>query len=78
MYLCSLWQNFLVFHKRVIYPLPQYPQVDLLTKETLGGPGSADQDKVEQYMRSYVIAWPADRLSSKPSRVPFSDLVIGS
>ena len=24
-----------------------------------------------------MIAWPADRLSNKPSRVPFSDLVIG-
>jgi len=47
-------------------------QVDLLAKQS-----APIEDKAEQYMRSYVIAWPADRLSSKPSRVPFSDLVIG-
>ena len=53
---------------------PQYSQVDLMNKESIG---PTPEEKVEQYMRSYVIAWPADRLSNKPSRVPFSDLVIG-
>ncbi|XP_063682885.1 brefeldin A-inhibited guanine nucleotide-exchange protein 3-like isoform X2 [Bolinopsis microptera] len=52
----------------------QYSQVDMLNKESIG---PTPEEKVEQYMRSYVIAWPADRLSNKPSRVPFSDLVIG-
>ena len=46
----------------------------MLNKESIG---PTPEEKVEQYMRSYVIAWPADRLSNKPSRVPFSDLVIG-
>ena len=52
----------------------QCTQVDLTNKEGLG---PTPEEKAEQYMRSYVIAWPADRLSNKPSRVPFSDLVIG-
>ena len=50
-------------------------QVSMIPSEPLQ---SSTEDKVEQYMRSYVIAWPAEKMSTKPSRVPFSDLVIGT